>query len=284
MKNVTLPARLSLLAGAAVGLFLLPLSSLRADDHGGGTPSPGHHGGDDDGGGTRNPEDHGKVELLGTLQSLPATAGLIGVWTVDGRAVSVDAATLIRKEHGEPVVGGRLEVEGILQADGGVLASVVKTEDDGRLFEDNVFFGEIQALPSAGIVGTWRVAGLTVQVTAATRVETEAGAPALGSPVRVEGAQQPDGSFVASEINVQAAAPTTAAPVKLKGVIQRLPATFDRKGNWIIDDTVVTVTDDSFRVSGGRKPKVGRKVVVKGAAQINGSILAARVKVPAASH
>lgn len=280
MKFLPVPLRLGLLAGVAAGFVLQPLSPLRADDYGGG--SGGQHGGDGGGTGTQ-PDDHGKTEFLGTIQALPATADLTGVWTVDGRAVTVDASTLIRTEHGAPAVGGKVEIEGALQADGSsVQASVVKTEDAELEREDNVFFGTVQALPASGLIGTWQVGGLTVLVTDTTRVETEGADPVVGSTVRVEGVQQADASFLASDIEVQAADPNAPAPqkVKVKGTIEQLPATPGSKGNWVIDGVVVTVTDDSIHVEGGRKPKVGRKVVIKGQKQINGSVHASKVNVP----
>ena len=303
MKLLSRTLRTALLTGVAASLALQPLPSLRADDHGNGSES-GHHGegGDDHGGGGgnggggiddhgngggQNGEDRGKTEFLGTVEALPATTGFVGTWTVSGRAVIVDASTFLRTErHGAPVVGGRVEVEGALLADGStVRASAVKTEDTGREFEDNVFFGPIQALPAAGLVGTWRVGGLTVVVNAATRVEAESAAPAVGLLARVEGVQQANGSFVASEVNVQAPGAPLAVPtdkIKISGRIQLLPGTPGQRGNWIINDVVVTVSDDSLHVEGGRKPKVGRKATIKGRGQINGSVRATKVNVPAA--
>lgn len=269
------------------------------DDHGGdpvGTPAPGAgddhgHGGGDGGhgsGGKHGGNDNGKTEFLGTIRALPATTGFIGAWTVDTGVVTVTADTDLRSEHGAPVVGGKVEVEGTLQADGSVLATRVKTEDTAREVEDNVFFGPIQALPATGITGTWKVGGLTVLVNELTRVETEEAGPVVGALARVEGIQQPDASIVATEIQIQSAAVATAqteAPkTKLKGKIQQLPATLGVKGNWVIDGVVVTVTDDSVRVAGGRKPKVGREVTIKGKPQLNGSILAGKVSVPPKTH
>lgn len=280
MKKVSFPLRFGLLAGVAASLVLQPLTPSRADDHGGGT---GQNGGGDDGGGQLGSEDHGKTEFLGTVQALPATANLTGSWTVDGHVVNVDAATLIRTGHGAPTVGGKVEIEGSVQADGSVLANSIKTEDAAMEREDNVFFGVIQTLPATGTTGTWQVGGLTVLVSNTTSIETEGGDAVIGTLVRVEGVQQPDASIVASEIEIQtadAAAQQAAHRVKLKGAIQQLPAAFGINGNWVVDGVVVTVSDDSVHVAGGRKAKVGRHVVIKGTQQVNGSILAGKVKVP----
>ena len=143
MKFLLPSSRFGLLASLAVGLAFPPLSALRADDHGGG--------------GEAEPEDHGKTDFLGTIQTLPATADLTGIWTVDGRAVTVDASTLVHADHGSPAVGGHVEVEGTLLAVGAIgQGSVLQTEDAERELEDNVFFGTIQALPAAGTPTTSR--------------------------------------------------------------------------------------------------------------------------------
>lgn len=279
MKKHSISLRNRLLVGLTASVIAFcPASPLFADDHGGGE-------GGDDGGGQHGGggDDASKTEFLGTIQTLPGTAGMIGAWTVDGHAVNVSANTDIRTEHGAPAVGGKVEVEGPTLADGSVQATRIKTEDAEMEREDNVFFGPVQALPTAGVVGTWQIGGLTVLVSDATQVESEGGAPVVGSLVRVEGVQQPDASIVASEIQVQsdavASAQAAAAKVKLQGTIEQLPGTAGSKGNWVIDGVVVTVSDDSKHVEGSRKAKAGRHVVIKGAWQVNGSIVARRIKV-----
>lgn len=67
---------------------------------------------------------------------------------------------------------------------------------------ENEVEGVIEALPAGGPVGTWQVAGRTVTVTEATRIDREGQALAVGLRVEVEGTGQPDGSLVASEIEV----------------------------------------------------------------------------------
>jgi hypothetical protein len=71
---------------------------------------------------TGNPPSSTKyIKFYGVIQTLPAS-GVIGDWTVNGLTVHVDAATKIEAKYGAPVVGGRVEVKGVLQADGSVNA------------------------------------------------------------------------------------------------------------------------------------------------------------------
>ena len=68
---------------------------------------------------------------------------------------------------------------------------------------DTELDGVVETMPAEGLIGTWQVSGRTVQVTEATRVDQEMGSLAVGVPVEVEGAAQPDGSILASEIEVE---------------------------------------------------------------------------------
>src|SRR5574341_2239319 len=70
-------------------------------------------------------DDDGDFEFRGVIESLPSTAGFIGDWMVSGRKVTVTAATEIEKEDGQVVVGATVEVEGIVQTDGSVIAQEI---------------------------------------------------------------------------------------------------------------------------------------------------------------
>lgn len=49
-------------------------------------------------------------KIYGTIQKLPK--GLIGVWNVNGREVSVTNATYIKEKHGKAEVGAYVEIKG----------------------------------------------------------------------------------------------------------------------------------------------------------------------------
>src|SRR6266851_6864649 len=78
---------------------------------------------------------------------------------------------------------------------------VVHAGDDDDEFE---FTGTISSLPNTqGFIGDWIVAGRTVHVISATRIEQDGGSPAVGKTVQIEGVLQRDGSVNATEIEVE---------------------------------------------------------------------------------
>jgi hypothetical protein len=79
----------------------------------------------------------------------------------------------------------------------GTVDAVFAQEDDTELD------GVVEAMPAAGLIGAWQVSGTTVQVTETTEIDQEMGQLAVGVPVEVEGATQPDGSILASELEVE---------------------------------------------------------------------------------
>ena len=64
------------------------------------------------------------------------------------------------------------------------------------------FSGEVEALPSDGLVGTWQVGGRAVQVTDVTEIERTSFSPAVGERVTIEGNVLTDHVIAASEIEL----------------------------------------------------------------------------------
>lgn len=73
-------------------------------------------------------------EFHGVVQGLPTGTTPVGDWTVSGKIVHVSAATLFPKETGDPAiaVGGAVEVKGVLQADGSIIASAIDSDIGGN--------------------------------------------------------------------------------------------------------------------------------------------------------
>ncbi len=65
-------------------------------------------------------EEHESVQyeskIYGTIRKLPP--GMIGLWDVNGREVSVTNSTFIKEKHGKAEVGAYVEVEGSLYGKG----------------------------------------------------------------------------------------------------------------------------------------------------------------------
>ena len=86
------------------------------------------------------------------------------------------------------------------------------------------FSGAIETLPSApNRVGDWKVAGRTIHVSTATKIDQSKGQVAVGVLVEVDGLLQTDGSINASEIEVKQEN-SGGIQVKFLGKIEKLPA------------------------------------------------------------
>jgi len=96
----------------ALAVVLLPVSRLSAE-------------------GTETSEGY---EFHGVVQGLPAGTSQIGDWTVSGKIIHVSLATLLAKETGDPAIGigSAVDVKGVLQADGSIIASAIDSDIGGN--------------------------------------------------------------------------------------------------------------------------------------------------------
>ena len=156
-------------------------------------------------GGTATPPPAGgDLEVHGTIDALPA-AGPIGIWTVNGAAITVTAATTLNAEHGAFVLASpsrsmRSTPDGTL-----VARRIESRAGTGAPVPGSRFWGKIVALPAVGLTGIWKVDGRNVDVTAATEIHLDNGPVAVGAIVEVSGFAQPDGVILAREIETRAA-------------------------------------------------------------------------------
>lgn len=70
----------------------------------------------------------GKIEFIGIVQEMPEN-GFVGTWKVSEKTISVTADTKIKEDDGKMKVGAKVEVEGMMEADGTVLAREIETEN-----------------------------------------------------------------------------------------------------------------------------------------------------------
>ncbi len=90
-----------------------------------------------------------------------------------------------------------------------VLASVIPaTAAFASTDHEYRFQGAVQAMPAGGLIGTWKIAGRTVHVSAATQVDQTDGTAKLGAKVIVEGYKLKNGSYNATSIDVLALQPS----------------------------------------------------------------------------
>ena len=144
---------------------------------------------------SENAQYAGMVELTGTLENQDGM-----IWTVGGVIVELTETTEIL---GTPEIGATIKVEGMLQENGSILASQVKSgenNDDGSDDHSNQLKGnaiEISGELTAMDGSTWIINGQTVLVTNTTELK---GTLDIGVIVKVEGYLLADGSIEAREI------------------------------------------------------------------------------------
>jgi uncharacterized protein DUF5666 len=67
--------------------------------------------------------------VKGGIESLPASANLLGAWIVNGRTVHVTPSTKLKAEHGAFVIGKRVKVKGMPMVNGSVVANKILVMD-----------------------------------------------------------------------------------------------------------------------------------------------------------
>ncbi|HLF83846.1 MAG TPA: DUF5666 domain-containing protein, partial [Blastocatellia bacterium] len=232
-------------------------------------------GGSGSGGGS---DDQGST-FKGTIESFPNTPGFIGDWGVGGRTIHVSSSTRIETEFGPLATGAFVEVDGSVRADGSIDATKIETKSnvaggDGR----DELKGTIEALPG-GFVGDWRISGRTVHVGAATIINQEHGAAAVGASVEVAGMLRTDGSFDASRIEVKTTLPTSDdGSSTFKGTLESFPSTPGFIGDWRVGGRTIHVSS-STRIETDFGPvAVGAFVEVYGTLRADGSIDATKIE------
>jgi hypothetical protein len=131
--------------------------------------------------------DEGEAKFTGAIESLPA-GSLIGIWMVAGKQVEVVSTTRLEQEEGGFAIGTIVEVEGLADATGVIVASKIEVESEGTPMPqpepaELEIDGTIEALPASGLVGTWQVSGRTVVVSGTTVAIAMAGMFAIRSDV-----------------------------------------------------------------------------------------------------
>lgn len=136
-----------------------------------------------------------EIDLTGRVEAIAGS-----VWTISGRHVAVTARTEIK---GDPRVGDKVKVKALLDSGGALTAVRIERQGgrDGRgegegEREKVEFTGQVESMDS----GAWEIAGLTVLVTAETKVKGDID---VGDRVKVEARRTPDGRLLALEIELK---------------------------------------------------------------------------------
>jgi len=137
--------------------------------------------------------------------------------------------------------------------------------------------GTIDALPASGLIGTWQVAGRAVVVTAATELDAENGAFAVGIAVEVKGALDATGAVDAAKVESKPGTGASEAPLEFFGTIDALPSS-GLIGVWSIGGKLVNVTAQTIVEAEGLPLALGSVVEVNGWQQPDGMIDAQRIE------
>lgn len=221
-----------------------------------------------------------EFKFFGTITMLPAE-GLVGDWQVGGKTIRVSATTRIEQEDGSVAVGALVKIEGALQGDGSIIAREIEVEQGsvagGTLSK---FYGVIAKLPDSGLIGDWTVGQVIIHVTAVTKIEQRAGAPAVGIYVEVEGVRQGDGTMNAVKIETKLRSGDTGSTsgIKFKGAIEVLPASSGLIGDWQVAGKKVVVTATTILQQNDGPFAVGAIVEVEGRLNQDMSINAFKIE------
>jgi uncharacterized protein (TIGR03437 family) len=221
-----------------------------------------------------------QVKFLGRVEKLPDATTRIGDWVISGRMVKVTADTQIKQERFQVMVGSLVEVEGIVQTDGAIVATKIEVKanlDNPTLFVN--FRGVIESLPdTTNFIGDWKVSGRTVKVTDQTRLNQEHGKPAVGATVEVHGTLNTDGSVNAQKIEVKNN-DNVPGFIRFVGKVVMLPSTPNLVGDWKVGEVVVHVSDKTRIDQEKGKVGVGSLVEVKGTLRSDRSVDATEIEV-----
>ena len=224
-----------------------------------------------------------EVEFRGTVEAIPATANLIGDWRISGRIVHVTAQTILISQYGPARVGSIVEVEGWQKTDNSVDAKKVEVESQpAAVIRSNQgycrFYGVIKALPATtGWIGEWNVGGHKLNVVAATTINQEKGAVAIGALAEVLATITSTG-LQAFSIEIKGVS-ASAGYVKFFGTVSALPATTNLIGAWTVGGKVVHVTASTRINQEKGKVIVGSFLEVEGNRRTDGSTDATSIEV-----
>ena len=206
--------------------------------------------------------DRNTAEIQGVL-GLDA----LGNWTINGIVVALNPDTEI---EGGLVVGQSVEVEGVLQEDGTILAREVESSDDDTVVSNKTeLTGIFQGIDP--VTGQWIISGNLVAVGPGTDTD---GLPSEGQRIKLEALIQEDGTLLAREIENKGGSTDEDdgfSKVKLEGTFLGV----DADGRWNVNGVSVLL-DPLTRLKGA--PAVGERIKVKALLQEDGSFLAVKLE------
>jgi hypothetical protein len=230
--------------------------------------------------GTEEDDDGSDGDITGPIESLP-DGTFIGEWMVGGQKVIVLTTTRLDQEHGGFVVGAIVEIQGTPGPDGFV-ASKIETKSSSMPPEPEdaelKIEGLIDELPAGGgLIGTWKVNGVSVEVTDETELEDDGGPFVVGASVEVKGFPLVGGGVQATKIETETGNGANEPALVFFGDVEAMPPS-GLIGVWTIAGKTVNVTDATELQEEDGPFAVGAHVKVKGWLQDDGAIEAREIE------
>lgn len=189
-------------------------------------------------------DDDGDTEYKGIVHSMPGT-GLVGTWQIGTMTFQTDTTT--RFKEGTPYVGACVKVKyNVINSQNVVHEMELDDEcsaGDGDSRQE--VHGSIESFP-AGLIGDWRIHGVTYTATATTYFEQSDGPFNVGACVEVTYMVQ-NGANVALSIKTEdeyCGGPGGSSIQKIKGVLEAFPPA-PHYGTWAVSGNTYTVTQQT---------------------------------------
>ncbi len=222
------------------------------------------------------------VKFVGKVEKLPGTNTRIGDWVVSGRTIKVTQQTKIEVRNGELMVGSLVEVEGVVQTDGSIVATKIEFKaniDPPTLYI--TFRGTIETLPNTtGFIGDWKVSGRTVRVSDRTQIGEERGKVVVGASVEISGTLLTDGIVNALKIYVRD--DNQPGTIRFSGIVASLPPATNNAnfvGDWKVGERIVHVTAQTKLDQTKARVMVGALVEIVGTQRADRSVDATSIEV-----
>ncbi len=197
------------------------------------------------------------VTFFGTIQEMSSSQ-----WQVSGRTVLIVAGTVIDESQGPAVIGANVQVDGMEQPDGAVVAITIRVQASAVDIE--TFTGIIYVMGGS----QWLIGDRWVVVDVSTQI---IGVPAVGKAATVTARRVSGGPWTATRIAVE----EPAEPVYIEGVISEIGA-----GSWVVDGQRILITSNT--VITGAPPQIGLSAQVE-AIPTGGALVARFIYVIAAT-
>lgn len=221
------------------------------------------------------------VKFTGKVEKISSATGRLGEWVISGRKVNITAQTQVKANNGDFMIGSLVEVEGVIQNDGSIIATKLELKPTPTPPPMGVYFrGTIETLPTtANFIGDWKISGRTVKVTDKTSLNQDKGKFVVGASVDVSGTMT-DNVVTASRIAVVVVNPP--GKIEFTGVVATLPSTTNNPnlvGDWKVGDRVVHVTAQTKLDQSKGNAAIGSLVEVEGIQRADKSVDATEIEV-----